>query len=253
MVDRDFEKYWKSISEDLQAVKNRVRDLIGDAHWLTEGTYKEIILGNVIKSHLPENLKVCTGFVCKENNISTQIDLLIIDKSGFTLFKEGDLVIVTPSVVRAILEVKTRLQSKNEMKEALKALSKNVCLIEQTSAQRTTPFWAGLFVFEGSNNADKQLLEALNEAEEETGGHIDCVAYGTDVFIRFWQDGELGSRWVSYHLGDLVAGYFIGNIIAALTLSLSFEDGPVLFPIEGTKETRRKYYLKRGDGEVKAF
>ena len=37
---------------------------------------------------------------------------------------------------------------------------------------------------------------------------------------------------------------------AALTPSLSFEDDAVLFPIRGTKERKRKYYLKQGEETV---
>lgn len=254
MVDRDFVKYWQSLGKDLKATKDRVRNLIGHSHWLTDGTYKEIILRNTIERHLPENLKICTGFVCSEECISTQIDLLIIDKSAFTLFKEGDLAIVTQSAVRAIIEVKTTLDRPSDIEESLTKLAKNGNLSEQRSAPG--PFWTGLFVFESTEDRtedkQKQLLQALRKANLVAHHPINCVAYGPNTFIRFWQNHRKvkGQCWVSYEFSNLAAGYFIGNIIAELTPGLGHEDGSALFPIEGTKETKRKFYIKAGGKEI---
>ena len=239
MVERDFVKYWQSLGKDLEATKDRVRNLIGGSHWLTEGTYKEIILRNTIEHHLPENLKICTGFVCSDECISTQIDILIIDKSAFTLFKESNLVIVTPSAVRAIIEVKTNLDSPSDIQKALTKLAENSKLSQDTLAPG--PFWAGLFVFESTVDRQKELLSALKETKS-----VHCVSYGRDTFIRFWGNHPDvgGPCWVSYILPKLAAGYFIGNIIAKLTPSTGYEDGPIIFPIEGTKETKRNFYIK---------
>lgn len=239
MVERDFVKYWQSLGKDLEATKDRVRNLIGNRHWLTEGTYKEIILRNAIERHLPENLKTCTGFVCTDEHISTQIDLLVIDKSAFTLFKESNLVIVTPSAVRAIIEVKTTLDSPSDIQRTLTKLAENSTLSQDRLAPE--PFWAGLFVFESTVDRQKELLRALKITKS-----VHCVSYGLNTFIRFWDNHpDVGEPcWVSYRLPNLAAGYFIGNIIAELTPSIGHEDGPVIFPIEGTKETKRKFYIR---------
>lgn len=252
MVDQNLVRYWQSLGKDLEATKDRVRNLIGDRHWLTEGTYKEIILRNAIERHLPESLRVCTGFVCSDDDISTQIDLLIIDKSAFTLFKEGGLTIVTKSAVRAIIEVKTALTN---FSDTVIKLAENGRLCEQRSA--SGPFWSGLFVFEPRGGRPKQFLQALKEAESKTGHSVNCIAYGPNTFIRFWdKHHDVGEPcWVSYELPSLAAGYFVGNIIAALTQGLGYEDGSAIFPIEGTKETKRKLYIKAGGKEtdVKRF
>lgn len=259
MIDRDFVKYWQSLGKDFDATKDRVRNLIGSAHWLTEGTYKEIILRNAISRHLPENLKICTGFVCKEVDVSTQIDLLIIDKSSYTLFKEGDLVIVTQSAVRAIIEVKTSLDSRQDIEKTLLKLSKNANLIQQRSSEG--PFWAGLFVFESSmdeqekDNQEKLLLRALQKADTKASYPVDCVAYGPSTFVKYWpQYGDTNEPcWVSYKLSDLATGYFIGNIIAKLTAGLGYEDVAAIFPVEGTKERERKFYIMRDETNVRSL
>ena len=255
MVDQNLVRYWQSLGKNLKATKDRVRNLIGDRHWLTEGTYKEIILRNAIERHLPESLRICTGFVCSDDDISTQIDLLIIDKSAFTLFKEGDLTIVTQSAVRAIIEVKTALTEASDAADTIMKLAENGRLCEQRSA--SGPFWSGLFVFESRGGRPERLLQALRKAKSETGYSVNCVAYGPKTFIRFWDNHQdvQGPCWVSYGLPSLAAGYFVGNIIAALTPGLGYEDGSAIFPIEGTKKTKTKGYIKYGgkETEVKRF
>jgi len=57
------EKFQESITKELEVVRDRVRNLIGDAHWGEEGRYKEAVLKNVIRRFLPSNLSIGTGFV----------------------------------------------------------------------------------------------------------------------------------------------------------------------------------------------
>ncbi|OQX51685.1 MAG: hypothetical protein B5M53_10660, partial [Candidatus Cloacimonas sp. 4484_209] len=84
-IEIDPEEFQKSITKELDIIKNRVRNLIGNTHWEEEGRYKEAILRNVIKRLLPSNLSIGTGFVIKKNNgntqISNQIDIIIYDNT----------------------------------------------------------------------------------------------------------------------------------------------------------------------------
>ena len=54
----DPKEFQKSITKELDTIKNRVRNLIGSSHWGEEGRYKEAILRNVIKRFLPSNLSI---------------------------------------------------------------------------------------------------------------------------------------------------------------------------------------------------
>ena len=58
---------------------------------------------------------VAHGFVVSEHETSTEIDILIIDRDRPTLFKDGDLVIVSADAVRAMLEVKTNLDGQSKV------------------------------------------------------------------------------------------------------------------------------------------
>ncbi|WP_343658865.1 DUF6602 domain-containing protein [Chryseobacterium sp.] len=108
--------FQESITQELDIIKNRVRNLIGSAHWGEEGRFKEAVLKNVIRKFLPSNLSVGTGFILKatgqsdhENILSSQLDVIIYDNTKPILFSEGDFIITTTSNVRGILEVKSRI------------------------------------------------------------------------------------------------------------------------------------------------
>ena len=70
-------EYFESISLDLNALKNRVRNFISDAHWQTDGEWKESVLRNILRRHLPKNIEVGRGFIVRPEDCSTQIDVLI--------------------------------------------------------------------------------------------------------------------------------------------------------------------------------
>ena len=104
-------QFQESITNELDAVRNRVRDLIGDAHWGEEGRYKEEILKKTLRKFLPNNVSVGTGFVTTVADISKQLDIIIYDNNVPLLFSEGDFIITTPSNVLGIIEVKSNLDT----------------------------------------------------------------------------------------------------------------------------------------------
>ena len=61
-------KFQESITRELDVIKNRVRNLIGNANWSEEGRYKEAILKNVLRKFLPSNLSIGTGFIVKSES-----------------------------------------------------------------------------------------------------------------------------------------------------------------------------------------
>lgn len=52
-----------------------------------------------------------------QNNSSTQLGLLIVDGNKSTLFRDGDLMFVTRDCVRAVIEVKTSLDTSSALEE----------------------------------------------------------------------------------------------------------------------------------------
>src|SRR5262245_38550627 len=91
---RDLLAFHHSISDELHAIKNRIRNLVH--HWPTDGEHKEVALRNVLRRHLPQTALIGRGFVVNRKSSSTQIDILIADANKPALFRDGDLMIVTP-------------------------------------------------------------------------------------------------------------------------------------------------------------
>lgn len=185
-VQPDFVKYHQSIADELKATQNRVRNLIGDRHWQTDGEHKESILRTVLRARLPSSLLVGRGFICFREGPSTQIDILITDANKPTLFKDGDLVIVTPDCVRAVIEVKTKLDAQNDYQEALSKLADVAAKIRRNNVFGNIPpeppheCWAGLLVFE----------EPQINRQDERQGRRGCSQM---VFASF--ESEYGSKY----------------------------------------------------------
>jgi hypothetical protein len=105
--------YFRSLAEELASQSNRVRQLIGDAHWGHDGRHKEVLLHNLIRRYCPSSTLVSTGFVVSSSNPevrSTEQDLLVIDTTiEAPLFRQGDLVIAFPHTVVAAISVKSKM------------------------------------------------------------------------------------------------------------------------------------------------
>jgi hypothetical protein len=88
--------YFQSLAIEVEALKDRVRYLIEDQHWQTDGEWKESVIRQVLRRHLPQSVSVSRGFIVTASTASRQIDVLIVDSSKPVLFRDGDLVFVTP-------------------------------------------------------------------------------------------------------------------------------------------------------------
>lgn len=137
-------KFSATIASELAALSERVRYII--SHGPTVGTYRENLLQNTLKKHLPERYHVATGFIF---GLSRQIDILIYDRVDYApVFREGELVIVPPESVRAVIEVKTNLTALN-LESALELLNLTSYLDDNTP-----PFFKGVFAFESDLKND---------------------------------------------------------------------------------------------------
>ncbi len=116
----DLIRYHKSITSELDSVKNRIRNLV--SHRLTDGEWKEAALRAVLRRHLPEGSFVGRGFVVGREYSSTQIDLFVLRPEKPMLFRDGDFAIVTPDAPGAIVEVNTRLRGESEWYDTAKCL-----------------------------------------------------------------------------------------------------------------------------------
>jgi hypothetical protein len=253
-VHRDFKNYHISIGDELRSTKDRIRNLIGAAHWQTDGEHKEAVLRKILRMHLPETLQVGKGFVCGPDRTSSQADILITNRSKPTLFKDGELVLVTPDAVDAIIEVKTSLDG-SAIEDVIAKLADDVKMIRSEGNERCQ---AGLFVYEKrtGNDIQKRVLAYLQLASScDVERAVNWVSFGPDLFFRFWEKGRdvystcPGPVWHSYELNNLAHAYFISNIVWDVSRGNSLTMQFAWFPIEGGKELYRKWYVPLlGDG-----
>src|ERR1039457_3837324 len=140
MPGTDLTGYTALYGESLSAKADLLDRLIGDAHYLSLGQYKERLLADAIRGFLPRTVEVGTGFVMFPHadmnppggvefhdplnqsaySISRQCDILVYDVARYpTIFRDGEFVIIRPEAVRAVIEVKGSLT----IQETRKALS----------------------------------------------------------------------------------------------------------------------------------
>ena len=228
----DYLEYHKSIAAEFKAYQNRVRNLIGNKHWGEEGRYKEIILMNYLKRILPRNVSVGTGFIQGNNDLSTQIDIIIYDNTFPVLFSEGDFVVTVPENVVAIIEVKTKIHNHN-LNEIAKKASNNGKIIFN-STQRDV--FNGIFSYEYSDRKERLKyqfddLDYFNlpqQKDEEwiwtdkTNCQVNHIVLGSNIFIKFYpytripqaNHFDITEPYLNIYdmQNDLALAYFISNL-----------------------------------------
>jgi hypothetical protein len=241
----DYASFHRSVSEELYSMKDRIRNLV--QHWPTDGEHKEVALRSVLRRHLPESVIVGRGFIVTPQQSSTQIDVLIVDASKPTLFKDGDLLIVTPDAVRGVIEVKTALRTRPEVATALTKLSEIEDMCRESTGRDIV--WTGLFIFNGGQDDVLRVLGGLADAYAATRRPINCVSCGKDTFVRYWsrgadvQSNERGPVWHAYGLQGMAPSYFMGNLIDSIGSADNSTAGFAWFPMVGGKEQFRTHYL----------
>lgn len=244
----DMVQYHKSLSEELNALKNRIRSLMDTPHWLTDGEWKESVLRSVLRRHLPSTVEVGRGFIFTPEKCSKQIDILIYDRSQPIIFRDGDLVFVTPDAVLGIIEVKSTA-TMEKVGEAIDSLKSSLKILWEYRDERTAirmgvrNHFSGIFFYDTDTMEDQRVLSLLAEkASGQVRMAIHLISIGSSTFVRYWGHpvGRVSTRdvWHSYNLNQLAAAYFISNVVSfcsPLTVSLNQD---TWFPLD-SKETRR--------------
>ncbi|MBU1017984.1 hypothetical protein KKA33_03065 [Patescibacteria group bacterium] len=242
---QNISQFHQSTSDELNAIKDKVRSLIGSANWGEEGRYKEAILKNVIRKFLPKKFALGTGFVVKRKStndpheISKQIDIIIYDTAYPLLFSEGDFIIIGAEAVNGIIEVKTNL--KNQTPEnVIKKSNEMGKFVFQAKANRgsTKPFFNGIFSYEGFTKANASSLKSSlsrsisDFTKEDIYVHLYCVNHvslNDDLFIRL-DKNETPSKYKLYELKKLSFSFFVSNLIYLVTKEYIEHEKALWFP-----------------------
>lgn len=250
-----------SFAFELQALSKRIRSLI--SHTGSVGTYREGLLQTLLRKSLPERYHVATGFI---HGCSRQLDVVIYDRIDYApLFREGDLVVVPPESVRAVIEVKTDLTAAN-IRDSLSLLDE-VAYFDDLNP----PFFKGVFAFESSiaaqqiyssveNFYDKELPDSfaeIDKLEEENWPNIItepfrhvssvCVlghAYAQVNFVRNQNDHYVPVLMHASSVSGLAAqaAYFLQHLLAYLKFdALKATESPAMGRLLGA-DTRWERY-----------
>ncbi len=181
-MPRNLEAFHRSLNLELQALKDRIHNLAD--HHLTDGEYKETILRAALRRHLPDSVAIGRGFVVGQEKTSTQVDILIVDRSKPVLFRDGDLYFVTPDAVLAAIEAKTSLDDGPSVTDACAKIGE----VGKIAAESGRTPWLGVFDYEGELQDLEwtNILARVKEGATQSGIPINCLVYGQDRFVRFW-------------------------------------------------------------------
>jgi len=232
-------QYFKNLTDELISLKDRVRHYIDDAHWQSDGEWKESVIRAILKRHLPSNIGVGRGFVVNTQQASTQIDVLLYDKSKPILFQDGDFVLITPESAKGVIEVKTKIWQSEDLRNIINKLSAISQFVLPTVPYNEVRFF-GLFSYEEPNFNTNRVLEILHDCVNgEPPRIINCISLGKDFFVRYWpsQPNSPGfqnyKRWHSYKLENKAPAYFIHNVIDHLYPQWTSANNEVWYPEDG--------------------
>jgi len=286
----DYKKFQKSIADELLSIKSRVSDLLDKVHHGEDGRYKEAIFVDVLRRALPDIAKIGTGFVIGDDNEQTsQIDIIVYDGRHSVIFQKGDFVIVPKASVLGIIEVKTRLGApdgstklikKKAIEDAVKAIKKagvngkivmrlrgrdlngNICYNRHNGMQG---IFNGIMAYECNDLViDQQVREAL----KESNGFLNHIAFGKDIFLKYWNHNLHNQLQHNLGIGDrkespfcrfyefsndsesLAFGFFISNLIESIHIKILNnypERQDFLFPLPKGKNA---YKIEGADIEI---
>lgn len=236
-VEPNRRSYLVSLAEELRVQANRIRNLIGSAHWLTDGHHKEYLLAALLRRHLPQGIMVSRGFVVAprgEQIVSKEQDLLVVDANQEApLFNQNDVVVVFPETVLAAVSVKTTLKGAT-LADSIKGLStvRELCNTHLDVPHAT---WCGAFFFgtepsffDEPNRCYEHLATALRTHKTSmptvhtsvcppAGPDMVATLDGIQITMRYSSTTHSPQRYQlelqAFRAGDLAAANFLVSVL----------------------------------------
>lgn len=221
-------RYLQSLADELSAPANRIRNLIGDKHWPTDGAYKEHLLAGVIRRHCPAALIVARGFVVSDIDpaiVSREQDLLLVDTTREApLFYEAGVVVSFPRNVIAAISVKSSPR-KSEVQDVVSTLNSLRTAAAHPSLE-PSHIWCGAYIYgspKTSATMYKQIADAIRSAPVTYRRPFrdvrpigpDCVVVGPDLIWTLnaatADNAPVAIR--GYSCAGLSTAFFLGQLL----------------------------------------
>lgn len=174
------------------------------SHTTITGTGRERALADLLREVVPRRVEVLSGVVAHMGDgagakSARQVDLLIADTHDFpVLARSGDLAVVLPDAVRAMVEIKSRVSGESEMKDAIKQLAESRC--ECTTGQS---WYSALFsyTYPDSSETLRAVLEKLIATRNDAATQLQDSAL--DAATKKTLQAEV-SLFIDAHLPNLI-------------------------------------------------
>ncbi len=155
--------FYRRIQDDIIIKRDAICSLLTDPRII--GDYYEAIIRDAVRDTVSSSFGVGRGVVLNENGqASRESDIIIYSAAEYgTLFKSGDIVVVSPDAVRCVMQVKgsismdnlndsfTNLQSVNNLRPGIwkfivgfKTNTEYMSLVQKCAESKTVN---GIFVF----------------------------------------------------------------------------------------------------------
>ena len=126
-IDEGLLTYYSAQAELMLVQYKNINHLLGQTDdWTAPGTLCEILLRDMIRRFIPKSLSADKGFIYGRElgadypTHSPEIDILVHDSSNYRpIFRLEDFVIVEPSAVKAVIQVKRAIDA-GTLKKGLK-------------------------------------------------------------------------------------------------------------------------------------
>jgi len=201
---RSISKLLESWSTEITNSANRVRLLIGDAHWLTDGAHKENLVREFIRTRLPTGAQATHGFLLSSGETfacSPEIDVLIRDsRSSCSFFDEGGVTICDGRSVLAYWQVKSAFAA-SSLSDALAHVHAVQGVL--TLDERETQVWRGVCFMQCEDKlTDESILSTikgqirkLQSTPEALVSSLPTCVLALPRFALFIDRGGPGECW----------------------------------------------------------
>ena len=252
--------FLSSLAQELRSQSDRVRSLIGNRHWLSDGQHKESLLRDIIERHVPTGILVSHGFVVSPSHrdrISREQDILLLDSLvAMPILSQWGLSIAIPSLLLGSIAVKSRFDFE-KLKDAIDCLASVLGSFNKYEAE-PTPF-LGAFFFNEDRLSDAVRLKTANYLATMGTSFGGVTADGLPPFpIVSCQSGEFFRTYKplpsesdsqtevlaqAFDCGELSSAVFLAHILDYLALRRGRRNAPLSslipdhFPIIASSST----------------
>lgn len=187
--------FLQSLNNELVSQASRVRNLIGDAHWLSDGQHKESLISGVVSRFIPDSYKVSSGFGINTSTISElskELDVTILDqKYDSPILDQFGFSVAAFESIAGVISVKSAL-TKKSLLDSIENLASVAGPTKHLEVSRRCCLTTFFFDDDIDCESKGKLIKKWCDQEPEflqqlalVANFPFCLASTSDLFMRF--------------------------------------------------------------------